>query len=106
MSSELPHDGPEVRSARHPARKALLTGPATLAATPVGHVCWRTAECLLISQSAIAHKPARLTFAEASTIPQPGAIALRGMRRAVAGSRVLINGAGGGSGSFAIQLAR
>ena len=49
-------------------------------------------------------KPAGLTFAEASTIPQAGAIALQGVRTAVAGSRVLINGAGGGSGSFAIQL--
>ena len=64
------------------------------------------AEYALMSESAIAHKPNQLTFAEASTIPQAGAIALRGTERAVAGSRVLINGAGGGSGSFAIQLAR
>src|SRR6185437_5814649 len=49
-------------------------------------------------------KPTGLTFAEASTIPQAGAIALQGVRTALAGSRVLINGAGGGSGSFAIQL--
>ena len=47
-----------------------------------------------------------LTFAEASTIPQAGAIALQGTARAVAGGRVLINGAGGGSGTFAIQLAK
>jgi NADPH:quinone reductase-like Zn-dependent oxidoreductase len=64
------------------------------------------AEYALMSESAIAHKPNQLTFAEASTIPQAGAIALRGTQWAVAGSRVLINGAGGGSGSFAIQLAR
>jgi NADPH:quinone reductase-like Zn-dependent oxidoreductase len=64
------------------------------------------AEYALMSESAIAHKPAQLTFVEASTIPQSGAIALRGTQRVVAGSRVLINGAGGGSGSFAIQLAR
>ncbi|HEY5877873.1 MAG TPA: NAD(P)-dependent alcohol dehydrogenase [Nakamurella sp.] len=37
-------------------------------------------------------------------VPQAGAIALQGVRTAVAGSRVLINGAGGGSGSFAVQL--
>ena len=54
--------------------------------------------------SALAVTPAGLTFAEASTIPQAGAIALQGVRTAVAGSRVLINGAGGGSGTFAIQL--
>jgi NADPH:quinone reductase-like Zn-dependent oxidoreductase len=64
------------------------------------------AEYALASESAMARKPAQLTFAEASTIPQAGAIALRGTQKAIAGSRVLINGAGGGSGSFAIQLAR
>jgi len=64
------------------------------------------AEYALAPESALAHKPAQLTFAEASTIPQAGAIALQGTKRAVAGSRVLINGAGGGSGSFAIQLAK
>ena len=64
------------------------------------------AECALASETAIAHKPAGLTFAEASTIPQAGAIAMQAMQGAVAGSRVLINGAGGGSGMFAIQLAK
>ena len=64
------------------------------------------AEYALAPESALAHKPAQLTFAEASTIPQAGAIALQGTKRATAGSRVLINGAGGGSGSFAIQLAK
>jgi NADPH:quinone reductase-like Zn-dependent oxidoreductase len=64
------------------------------------------AEYALAPESALAHKPAQLTFPEASTIPQAGAIALQGTERAVAGRRVLINGAGGGSGSFAIQLAK
>ena len=64
------------------------------------------AEYALAPESALAHKPVQLTFAEASTIPQAGAIALQGTERAVAGCRVLINGAGGGSGSFAIQLAK
>ena len=64
------------------------------------------AEYALASESVLAQKPAQLTFAEASTIPQAGAIAWRGTERVVAGSRVLINGAGGGSGSFAIQLAK
>ena len=64
------------------------------------------AEYALAPESALAHKPAELTFAEASTIPQAGAIALQGTERAAPGSRVLINGAGGGSGSFAIQLAK
>jgi NADPH:quinone reductase-like Zn-dependent oxidoreductase len=64
------------------------------------------AEYALAPESALAHKPAQLTFAEASTIPQAGVIALQGTDRAAPGRRVLINGAGGGSGSFAIQLAK
>ena len=64
------------------------------------------AEQAIASESALALKPAGLTFAQASTIPQAGAIALQGTQRAEPGSRVLINGAGGGSGSFAIQLAK
>ena len=64
------------------------------------------AEYALAPESVLAHKPAALTFAEASTLPQAGPIALQGTASASAGKRVLINGAGGGSGSFAIQLAK
>ncbi|RYP86247.1 NAD(P)-dependent alcohol dehydrogenase [Nocardioides guangzhouensis] len=64
------------------------------------------AELAIAPESALAPKPAGLTFAEASTIPQSGAIALRGTEPVTPGSRLLVNGAGGGSGSFAIQLAR
>jgi len=64
------------------------------------------AEFALAPEQALAHKPRELTFAEASTIPQAGAIALQGIGRADTPQRVLINGAGGGSGSFAIQLAK
>ena len=62
------------------------------------------AEYALAPESALAGKPAGLSFAQASTIPQAGAIARQGVRTAVEGHRVLINGAGGGTGSFAIQL--
>ena len=64
------------------------------------------AEYAIAPESALTLKPRELTFVEASTIPQAGAIALQGTARAAAGRRVLINGAGGGSGSFAIQLAK
>ena len=64
------------------------------------------AEYAVAPESAIATKPAGLSFAEASTIPQSGAIALQGTAGAAAGRRVLVNGGGGGSGSFAIQLAK
>lgn len=64
------------------------------------------AEYTVAAESALAHKPEALTFAEASTIPQAGPIALQGTAAAASGRRVLINGAGGGSGAFAIQLAK
>jgi NADPH:quinone reductase-like Zn-dependent oxidoreductase len=64
------------------------------------------AEYALAAESSMIAKPAELTFAQASTIPQAGAIALQGTRGAGPGRRVLINGAGGGSGAFAIQLAK
>lgn len=64
------------------------------------------AEYAVVRESVLAHKPAGLTSAQASAIPQAGAIALQGTVGAAAGRRILINGAGGGSGSFAIQLAK
>ena len=64
------------------------------------------AEYALADASGLAHKPDGLTFAEASTIPQAGAIALQGTAGLTAGQRILVNGGGGGSGSFAIQLAK
>ena len=64
------------------------------------------AEYAVAPETVLAGKPAELTFAQASTIPQAGAIAEKGTRTAAAGQRVLINGGGGGSGTFAIQLAK
>ena len=57
----------------------------------------------------MARKPATLTFEEAAAIPQAGVIALRAMRdkgQVQPGQKVLINGAGGGAGTFAVQLAK
>ena len=64
------------------------------------------AELAVARESALSPKPAGLTFAQASTLPQAGAIALQGTATVRPGQRVLVNGAGGGSGSFAIQLAK
>jgi NADPH:quinone reductase-like Zn-dependent oxidoreductase len=64
------------------------------------------AEYTIAPESVLVHKPPELTFAEASTIPQAGAIALQGTVGTSEGSRVLVNGGGGGSGSFAIQQAK
>lgn len=63
------------------------------------------AEYAVAPEHAIALKPAELTFAQASTLPQSGAIAVQAVARAKPRSRMLINGAGGGTGAFALQLA-
>lgn len=63
------------------------------------------AEYAVAPEAMLAHKPEGLTFAEASTVPQAGSIALQGTASARQGQRVLVNGAGGGAGTFAIQLA-
>jgi NADPH:quinone reductase-like Zn-dependent oxidoreductase len=63
------------------------------------------AEYAVAPEHALALKPAGLSFAEASTLPQSGAIAVQAVARAKPGVRMLINGAGGGTGAFALQLA-
>ncbi len=63
-------------------------------------------EYAVAPESVLAHKPPSLGFVEASTIPQPGAIALQGTAGAGPGTRVLVNGGGGGTGMFAIQVAK
>ena len=67
------------------------------------------AEYVRARESALALKPASLTFEEAAAIPQAAVIALQGIRdkgRVQPGQKVLINGAGGGAGTFAVQLAK
>lgn len=64
------------------------------------------AEYAVAPVAVLAPKPAGLTFEEASALPQAGAIALQGTHGLEPGSRLLVNGAGGGTGSFAIQLAK
>ncbi len=67
------------------------------------------AEYVCASEKTMALKPAGLTFEEASVFPQAAVIALQGIRnkgQIQPGQKVLINGAGGGSGTFAVQLAK
>ena len=77
-----------------------------------GDILWRMggfAEYVCAREKSLALKPAGISFEEVSTVPQAGVIALQGLRdkgQVQPGQKVLINGAGGGTGMFAIQLAR
>jgi NADPH:quinone reductase-like Zn-dependent oxidoreductase len=67
------------------------------------------AEFVCAPEKALALKPVRLSFEEAATIPSRAIIALQGLRnkrRIQSGQKVLINGAGGGVGPFAVQIAK
>jgi NADPH:quinone reductase-like Zn-dependent oxidoreductase len=67
------------------------------------------AEYVCASEKALAPKPASMTFEEAATYPQAAIVALQSLRdkgRIQPGQKVLINGAGGGMGTFAVQLAK
>jgi NADPH:quinone reductase-like Zn-dependent oxidoreductase len=67
------------------------------------------AEYVCASESALALKPPSMTFEEVAAIPQAAVIALQGIRdrgQVQPGEKVLINGAGGGAGTFAVQLAK
>jgi NADPH:quinone reductase-like Zn-dependent oxidoreductase len=66
------------------------------------------AEFAAAPEKALALKPANLSFEEAAAIPTAGCTALQGLRqgRIERGQRVLINGASGGVGTFAVQLPR
>lgn len=58
--------------------------------------------------ASVAAKPTTLTFAEAAAVPLAGITALQGLRHGglAAGQHVLVIGASGGVGTFAVQLAR
>lgn len=65
------------------------------------------AEYVAVPETApIVRKPPALGFAEASTLPQAAVIALQGTSGIEPGDRVLVNGAGGGAGAFAVQMAK
>jgi NADPH:quinone reductase-like Zn-dependent oxidoreductase len=67
------------------------------------------AEYVCVSETALALKPANLSFEEAAAVPMAAVTALQGIRYAGQvrpGQKVLINGASGGVGTFAVQLAK
>jgi NADPH:quinone reductase-like Zn-dependent oxidoreductase len=67
------------------------------------------AEYAAVPETALALKPANLTFEQAAAVPMAAVTALQGLRDAAQvrpGQKVLINGASGGVGTFAVQIAK
>lgn len=67
------------------------------------------AEYVCGAEHRLAHKPASVSFEEAAAVPVAALTALQGLRdhgQLQAGQKVLINGASGGVGTYAVQLAK
>lgn len=86
---------------------------------PLGYGAF--AEYVCVPETALRHKPASMTFQQAAAVPSAAVVALQNLRGIGApslslllsdtgqirpGQRVLINGAGGGVGTFAVQIAK
>jgi NADPH:quinone reductase-like Zn-dependent oxidoreductase len=63
-------------------------------------------EYALVREDKAAHKPANLTFEQAAAVPISACTALQALRKMENAERVLVIGAGGGIGTYAVQLAK
>jgi len=67
------------------------------------------AEYCCVAEKYLGMKPSNITFEQAASVPEAGITALLGLRdhgKIHSGSKVLINGASGGVGTFAVQIAK
>jgi NADPH:quinone reductase-like Zn-dependent oxidoreductase len=73
---------------------------------------WSTgsfADYAVAAEGALAVKPANVSFEQAAGVPMAGSVALQAVRdhgKVKAGQKVLVNGASGGIGTFAVQIAK
>jgi NADPH:quinone reductase-like Zn-dependent oxidoreductase len=90
--------------------RSLSKGDQVFAAVPIGRGAYAEYICLRENPEAgaITTMPANLTYEEAAAVPYGGGEASEFLRKANvrSGQRVLINGAGGSFGTFAVQLAK
>jgi NADPH:quinone reductase-like Zn-dependent oxidoreductase len=66
-------------------------------------------EYVAVNEKLLARKPSRLSFRDAASLPQAGLLAVQGLRYhgdVQPGQKILINGAGGGVGTLALQYAK
>jgi NADPH:quinone reductase-like Zn-dependent oxidoreductase len=111
------------RSPRHPIMGADVAGRVEAVGAAVkrlrpgdavfgdvsGHGWGGLGEYVCVPERALAAKPAGLSFEQAAAVPQAGVLALQGLRyrgEVEPGDKVLMNGAGGGVGTFAVQMAK
>jgi len=99
LSGDIEAVGPDVGDLRVGDQVYGVTNPRFIGAY---------AEYALASAEMIAHKPTSLTYAEAASVPVIAVTALQGLfdqARLQAGQTVLIHGAAGNVGAYAVQLA-
>jgi NADPH:quinone reductase-like Zn-dependent oxidoreductase len=105
-----------LRRPKHPVRGTDVAG--TVAAVGAGATRFKVgdevfgsadgsyAEYAAAAEDQLAHKPPNITFEQAAASPMAGLVALQALRDVQPGQRVLINGASGGVGTFAVQIAK
>ena len=111
------------RSPRHPIMGADVAGRVEAVGAAVtrlrpgdavfgdvsGHGWGGLGEYVCVAERALAAMPAGLTFEQAAAVPQAGVLAMQGLSyrgEVKLGDTVLMNGAGGGVGTFAVQMAK
>ena len=104
---------PKIRPGRDVAGRVEAVGRSVTQFKPgdevFGACSGALAEYACTRESALATKPKNMTFEQAAAVPVAGLTALQGLRdkgKIQRGQKVLITGAGGGVGTFAVQIAK